>query len=226
MRSGGFGDAHTHTHTLSLSLFAMLKTLLCDLGNVLVFFSHERMCRQIAKVGGCESKAVEQALLKSGLQARLERGELDDNAGRMVLEEALQTTLPEAEFRVAMGDIFTLNLDMPAMLDCLKSQGIRLVLLSNTCATHYEWISDQFFPLLWSFDAEVLSYAVKAAKPDDAIFEHALQQIDCLPEECLYIDDIPEYVAAGMRHGLMGHCFTDLGPLLPRLDQLGVNLNA
>jgi putative hydrolase of the HAD superfamily len=198
-----------------------VRTLLIDLGNVLLFFSHEQMCRQIAEACHAPLAELEQILFEQHLQRRFERGELTEGGFREALEKALDRALDAEALRRAGSDIFTLNEPMVPLLDRWKRDGYRLVLLSNTCSTHYEWVLEHF-DLLDRFAECVLSYRVGAAKPEEAIFRAALNAIQCSPDECFYTDDIEEYVAHGRSFGMKAEVFRDVPTLRRQLERLGV----
>jgi HAD superfamily hydrolase (TIGR01549 family) len=201
-----------------------IRTLLIDLGNVLVYFSHERMCAQIAEVCQASLADLEEILLEQHLQRRFERGEISEDGFRQGLEAEFGRPLDPEALKRAGADIFTLNEPMVPLLDRWKRDGYRLVLLSNTCVTHYEWVREQF-DLLDRFDDCVLSYQVGAVKPEAAIFRAALAAIDCPPHECFYTDDIADYVARGRSFGLRAEVFRDVPTLTIRLEELGVKCN-
>ncbi len=199
-----------------------IRTLLIDLGNVLVFFSHERMCAQIAEVCGAPLADLEQILLEQHLQRRFERGEVSEDEFRAALEAEFGRTLDPEALKRAAADIFTLNEPMVPLLDRWKRDGYRLVLLSNTCVTHYEWVRERF-DLLDRFDHCVLSYEVGAVKPEDGHLPcGSVNAIDCPPEECFYTDDIAYYVACGRSFGLQAEVFRDVPTLAAQLEELGV----
>jgi glucose-1-phosphatase len=198
-----------------------VRTLLIDLGNVLLFFSHERMCVQIAQACQASLADLQQILFQGQLQRRFEQGQVSEEGFRQVLEAELGRTLDAEALRRAGSDIFSLNEPMVPLLDRWKRSGYRLVLLSNTCVTHYEWVLEHF-DVLNRFDECVLSYRVGAVKPDEAIFRAALEAIQCPPEECFYTDDIEEYVAGGRSFGLRAEVFRDVPTLTRQLEALGV----
>src|SRR5690606_20453279 len=103
--------------------------------------------------------------------------------------------------QTAGSDIFELNSTIIPVLDALKSQGYRLVLLSNTCVSHFEFIWNEF-EVLQRFDDYVTSYTAGAIKPDPAIFQCALEKIQCAPEEAFYTDDIVEYISQARLLGM------------------------
>ena len=58
------------------------------------------------------------------------------------------------------------------------------------------------YPLLRHFHAFVLSHEVGAMKPSPLIYQRAVEAAGCLPEECFFTDDMPEYVAGACRFGI------------------------
>ncbi len=199
-----------------------IRTLLIDLGNVLLHFSHTKMCVQIADACQAPVADLERILFKEHLQRRFERGEISEEGFRQTLEAELGRPLNAQVLKRAGSDIFTLNEPMVVLLDRWKRDGYRLVLLSNTCVTHYEWVHEHF-DLLNRFDECVLSYEVGAAKPEEAIFQAALRAIHCPAAECFYTDDIEDYVARGREFGLRAEVFRDVPTLKRQLEQLGVS---
>jgi putative hydrolase of the HAD superfamily len=147
-----------------------------------------------------------------------ERGEETAEQFHVWFEEFARQKIDPNSLQRAVADIFEPIAGMTEILDSIKSQGLRLVLLSNTNSAHIGFIRENF-DVLSRFDHEVLSYEVGALKPEAAIFEAALGQIQCRPEECFYTDDIPEYVEQGRKHGLQGEVFESPEALREQLAQ-------
>jgi HAD superfamily hydrolase (TIGR01509 family) len=201
----------------------MIRTLLLDLGNVLVPFDHQRMCRQVGELVGADPNAVRAAIFESGLLPPLERGEILPTEFQRGLEQQLDVQFDTEALHRAASDIFDCDLPMRPLLDQLRHQGYRLVMLSNTSVIHYDWLRgwcDIFAP----FHALVLSFQVGAVKPERKIFERALEEIHCDPSECFYTDDIPAYVAAGREVGLQAEVFTDIENFRRQLRGRGVTI--
>src|SRR4051812_24573253 len=159
------------------------------------------MCAQMGALCGKSGDDIRRLLFDTGLQMHFERGTVSEDEFHRRLEEAVAGKFELPALRVAASDIFELDETMPPILDALKEQGYRLVLLSNTCVAHFEHVSNSF-DVLNRFDHHVVSFRVGACKPDAAIFEAALEAIHCKPHECFYTDDIPAYVEAARRFGL------------------------
>lgn len=201
----------------------MIRTFIFDMGNVLVRFSHERMCEQIGALCGKSGPEIRACLIDTGLQWEFERGQCNEKTFHQRLEAATSRRIPIDELRHAASDIFEPNEEVVAIVRGLKSAGHRLVLLSNTSIAHYEFIRSRW-DLLEPFDEFVLSYEVGAIKPEPAIFKAALAAIRCLPDEAFYTDDIPAYVEAGRRHGLDAEVFTTAHELRAQLAARRIDL--
>jgi putative hydrolase of the HAD superfamily len=194
-----------------------------DLGNVVVYFSHERMCAQIGALCGRTAAEMRGHLLDSGLEWDFERGRIAEAEFQRRLEAAVGQPFDVAELRRAASDIFELNAAMVPVLDDLRRCGLRLVLISNTNVAHIEWVRAQF-DVLDRFDECVFSYQVGAIKPEPAMFEAALRAVCCAPGECFYTDDIAEYVALGREYGLQAEVFIGVPELKRQLAERGVAL--
>ncbi len=201
----------------------MIRTFLFDMGNVLVHFSHDRMCTQIGALCGRTGSELRPYLMDSGWQWDFERGLVTPVEFHDWFETKFQTKVDRQQLAHAVSDIFTLNTPIVAVLDELKSRGYRLVLLSNTSVFHYEFVSKQF-QVLDRFDDFVLSYEVHALKPQPEIYEAALKKIGCDPPDCFYTDDIPQYVEHGRKHGLDAEVFTTVDSLKYQLATRGIHL--
>ena len=84
----------------------MIRTFLFDLGNVLVHFSVERMCRQMAAVCNCSEKRVYDLLFDSGLLDKLEIGQISEDDAYREFTEALGAQVDREQLDLAACDIF------------------------------------------------------------------------------------------------------------------------
>lgn len=187
----------------------MIKTVIFDLGNVLVFFSLEKAVTQISEVTGLSLSTIKELLTgEKQLQYLYETGQV----GSLELYQTFIKQSPRfftmKTFFHAASDIFQPNLPMLSLLKELKQKKLRLILLSNTSPAHFAYLH-RCLPDLSLFDKTVLSYEVGALKPAPPIYEAALQEARALPQECFYTDDIPEFVLAAKSHGIDAEVFTD-----------------
>lgn len=97
----------------------------------------------------------------------------------------------------------------PEMLDFLTRYGALepIVLCSNTNAAHWAFL-DENFALSRHVSHAVLSHECGYEKPDAEIYLLAVEAHGATPQDCLFVDDRPEFVAAAQALGLAGHVFT------------------
>lgn len=202
----------------------MIETCLLDMGNVLVLFSHEVMCRQIAALTSGDVAQVRRVLFEDGLQLEFERGQVTEDEFHRRYQLAVDHEIEKDALCRAGSDIFRENPGMTDLLLQLRSLGMRLVLLSNTSTSHFQWVQARF-GVLDGFDDFVLSYEVGEIKPHRAMYEAAIERIGCAPANCFYTDDIAENIDAGRRVGLQAELFTSPANLGRTLASHGVALD-
>jgi putative hydrolase of the HAD superfamily len=111
----------------------------------------------------------------------------------------------------------------PAMLawqQRLKAHGIRTAILSNMGDSVLENIEREF-AWIHGFDVLVWSYQHGMAKPDRAIYEHALEQIGTAPAETMFVDDKLENVVAARAVGMKAVQFSTVDRLREELKAAG-----
>ena len=190
----------------------MLKTICFDLGNVLCFFDREKMFRQVAACCGISIPHVKKIMIHEGIQESHELGKIDTQNVYRLFKSKASKIFSLHEFTDAMSDIFTGNTELWPIVEQLKKERMRLVLLSNTCESHYNHIYSNY-PILHLFDHKILSFEVGYLKPDPRIFKLALQHAECAASECFYVDDIPAFIRGAKKVGLKGALFTDAASL-------------
>lgn len=191
------------------------RFLYFDLGQVILHFSHERMCQQIAHKVGITPEEARGFLFSSEVHLPYERGEMSTTELLGRLEQRFGVALPPNEALQALGDIFWLNTSMIPLLVGLKSAGHRLGILSNTCDAHWEVAHRQFSVLDQLFDVHLLSFRVGAVKPDESIFQIASEQADCAIESLFFVDDLLENVEGARAAGVDAVLYTGV----PRLAE-------
>ena len=196
---------------------AVIRCAFFDVGNVLLFFSHERMCRQLASVYGCSAGRMRSALFSSGLADEYDRGRVTTEEVFETLGDAVGRTADLAEARTAAAEIFELNEGIVPIVDELQRRSVKLILLSNTCEVHSSYCLERF-EILSRFDDRVLSHEVGFLKPEDGIFRVALERAGCSAAECFFVDDIEEYVDAAGRLGIPSRLFRGAADLQRALD--------
>lgn len=100
-----------------------------------------------------------------------------------------------------------------------RSAGIRTAVLSNSLGREpYDPYAG--FDLHGAFDAVVLSADHGVRKPDPAVFRIALDTLGVRPEECLFVDDSEENLAAALKLGFTPVLGLDEDVVARRLREL------
>jgi HAD superfamily hydrolase (TIGR01509 family) len=194
----------------------VIKTLFFDIGNVLIYFSYQKMCEQIGDICEITGEEVNQQLRENNFGERHETGEISSEELHQHFVTHSGKEISKEEFLEAACSIFHPNYSLWPTVKSLKRRGIKLLLLSNTCDSHFQYI-EKNYEIIQEFDYQILSHQVNARKPDRLIFESALQICGCDPEECFYVDDIPEYIEAARNLNIDAEVFTETESFLKHL---------
>jgi putative hydrolase of the HAD superfamily len=197
------------------------KSIIFDLGNVIVPFSLDRGYQAFARLLGLSPNTVAAHLQNSPIYSQYEAGQLSTTEFHASIQKLLQIDFELATLREAWNAIFHPQTSLSDELVLALKKRYRLVLLSNTNELHFEWLRERF-PLLGHFSAFTLSHEVGAMKPDPKIFAAAIAHAQCRPEECFYTDDIANYVEAARTHGILAETFTDEAKLRTDLIRHGI----
>jgi putative hydrolase of the HAD superfamily len=116
----------------------------------------------------------------------------------------------------------TENTAMVAWQRQLKARGLKTAILSNMGDCVLENIA-KTFAWIGNFDVRVWSYQLLLAKPDPAIYRHALKELGTEPAETLFIDDMPANVDAARALGLKAIQFATVERLAEELKAMGLD---
>jgi len=180
-----------------------------DLGNVLLFFDYHQAARQMAEVAGVTPEVVWKAVFEDGLLESYEQGIMD---GPHFYQAFCELTGSEPDYEAleqAGSEMFRMNTTILPVLHELATSGYRLGVMSNTCASHWEYVSGRYEFLRRVFETFVLSFEVGALKPDAKIYHAAIDKAGVPAGSILFIDDRPENVAGAQKAGLVALHYAD-----------------
>ena len=180
------------------------SALLLDMGNVIVFFDHQRACRQIAALGqpGTTGDAVFDLLFHQPLERHYDCGEISTTTFLATLRETFGITAPDEAIARAWSDIFEPNHMLAAQMPELRRRFDRLILASNTNELHVERVRTLMPDTIALFDDRVLSFEVGVRKPAEEFFRRAILAAGGQPSDCVYVDDREDFVAAADALGM------------------------
>ncbi len=199
----------------------MIKTIILDLGNVIVPLDFPAAYRAIAPHCGMDPAEVPKRLGATDLVPRLESGDLEPMEFYRQVSALLGLSLSFEEFADIWSKIFLRDTFIAEQMLVSLRERYRLLLLSNTNAIHIPFLRANY-PLLRHFHHQILSHEVKALKPASAIYQAALSHSVGSPEECFFTDDILKYVEGAREHGIQAEQFLGLEKLENDLRTRGV----
>jgi glucose-1-phosphatase len=197
-----------------------------DMGNVVLYFSHERMAEQMAHVAGIDAKVAWRILFENGLEWAYERGEMtrEQFYGRFC--GAAGVPLSDIDALDAAGnDIFALNPPMIGLAGRLAGAGHRLGVCSNTTRSHWSYCTGRFAALTSVFSVHALSYQLGAMKPDCKFYLAATELIGVAPEQIFFTDDRPDNISAAKVAGWDAVLYESVSQVNEELRQRNVVIN-
>lgn len=199
----------------------MIKTIIFDLGNVVLSFDPMLICEKIARYSGYSGNDVYQLGFNSDLFELYDRGKIRSEDLFQWILRRFNINISYDMFKSIWSDIFSLNDSVERLVSDLKKNGYYLVLLSNTNELHFDFIRENF-KVIEMFDDLVLSYRVGYSKPNKEIFREALKRASSYPEECVYVDDIEDFCKAAEDLGINSILYRSTEQLIKGLKELGV----
>ena len=98
--------------------------------------------------------------------------------------------------------------EMGDLVRDLKAKGYGIYLCSNASVrmlTCYK----EVLPAVECFDGILFSAEVLCMKPQKEMYGHFFERFGLKPEECYFIDDLPNNIAGAKACGMDGYCFAD-----------------
>lgn len=199
----------------------MIKTLMFDLGNVLVPFDFKRCYAALEPLCDFPAEEIPRRVRNTDLVVEFESGRVSPDEFFRRITELLGLRTTYDQFREIWNSVF-----LPCTLipeDDIRAlrERYRILLLSNTNALHFAMLRETY-PILAHFDSFVLSHEVGAMKPLPRIYHEALARAGCRPEECFYTDDIADYIEGARREGIDAVQFRGYDNLKVELVKRGI----
>jgi putative hydrolase of the HAD superfamily len=189
----------------------MAKTIIFDLGGVLLHLDWDKVCSPLARLSGQPYDAVMKEVQNGPILEASMLGRLTPQEFHRSLCNKIKVDLPFDRFIDIWNGLLSADEDMAALVAELGAEH-SLVLASNTNATHFAF-STENFGVMQAFERNFLSYEMGLLKPDPAYFHHVLYGLWASPANCIFIDDRPDNVRAARNLGINGLVFESVDKL-------------
>ena len=189
----------------------MINNILFDLGKVLLNFDNDNAKNYFKKFGVDDYEKHVMALHAQNIFNELETGELSAEQFINAIRQKLNDSISATEIQNAWNSIL-MDFRRGSMehLKELKKH-YNLYLLSNTNVLHHEEFNRILFNQLQVksldnyFTKAYYSHQIGMRKPNRNIYELVLKDAGINAAETLFIDDLPENVAAAGELGFQTH---------------------
>ena len=121
----------------------------------------------------------------------------------------------------ALRAIYVPKKEVFALALRLKEKGYRVGLLSNTELAAMAFFHEQRYAM---FDAAVFSCAEGTRKPEQRIYEIALERLNVKAHEAVFIDDRADFIAGAQRLGISTILFKDHEQVRQDLASFAISL--
>jgi glucose-1-phosphatase len=196
------------------------RAIIFDIGRVIIGVDVSRWSGTLGPAGKSHLQILRE-LEADPHWADWQEGRMNPRAWHTHICEKFRLQLDFDQFCAAWNVVLDPDTILPDSLFERLSKKCRLALLSNTDPIHVAHI-EAAFPFVRHFPKRVYSCRVGWSKPAPAIFHHALREVDALPEEAMFIDDIRENAMAAASIGMAGFHFTSPEDLLAEFSCLGL----
>ena len=174
-----------------------ITTIIFDFGNVVAFFDHMKACKGFAEFSPYSAEKIYELIFGAGIEQKFDEGRItpEEFFQEVVKTISLDKIVNFKNFQKIWADIFWSNPKMQKVITDLKNKGYKLVLLSNTNETHFNWFY-QKIKILSMFAQFVLSFkSHEYRKPDSRMWQG-------FGKESIYIDDKFEYCEIAEKAGI------------------------
>lgn len=189
-----------------------IKNILFDLGGVIMTIDQPEAVRRFKAAGLADAEQRLDPYTQKGIFGDLEEGLITAEDFRQELSRMVGRELTYDECQHCW---LGYRKEIPArnvrVLDRLRADGYRLILLSNTNPFMMKWAMSADFSgdgrsIASFFDTMFRSYEMKMMKPDGRIFRKILSDTGIKAEETLFVDDGEKNTSVAARLGFKTFC--------------------
>lgn len=203
----------------------MIKTIVFDLGGVLIHLDKDEALRRFAALGVPDVEKMLDPYLQSGYFLQVEDGRMTKDEFRDALSHLAGRALTHEEISHAyMGFLLEVAEYKFDYIDTLRDR-YQVHILSNTNPYVMEYgESDRFMSngrCLSSYcDYKFASCEMGMVKPHRGIFELMIERTGLIPQETLFLDDGPANVAMASEMGFVTYCPRNGEDWRPVVDEI------
>jgi putative hydrolase of the HAD superfamily len=191
-------------------LLANIKTIIFDLGGVIIDLDVNRTINSFASISGLSYPEVKNLYTSDPAFTQYERGLIDSATFRNGAKKLFNSSnVPDSVLDDAWNAMLV-NIPKGKLELLLKlKERYTVMILSNTNAIHVDYINKKMLPQVVtenSFDPFAhkvyYSHLLNLRKPDPKIYEHVMQENKLNGAETIFLDDNKENIGAAKEVGI------------------------
>ncbi len=200
---------------------SIVKTLVFDLGGVLINWDPRRLYRKLIK-DESEMDFFLAEVCSPEWNAQMDRGKsFQEAVDELELVYPKYTKQIQAYYSRWEEMIVGPVPGTVKILEGLRGAGYPLAALSNWSAETYPKVTKRFAFLSW-FDPLVISGEIGLIKPDPEVYHYFLQEINREAKDCIFVDDSKANIRTAEELGFISILFSSPEQLGRRLEELGI----
>ncbi|MEN5018338.1 glucose-1-phosphatase [Erwinia sp. Eh17-17] len=185
-----------------------------DLGNVIVDIDFNRVLGVWSDLSRVPLATLQSRFKMGESFHQHERGEISDEEFAQKMCEELELPLSYEQFAAGWQAVFVgVRPEVIAIMQKLREQGERVVILSNTNSLHCEFWPSEYPQVAAAADKIYLSQEMGLRKPEPEIFQRLLNEEEFSAEEAIFFDDNPDNIEAARQSGIHSLLITDASVL-------------
>lgn len=200
----------------------MIRNIVFDIGNVLFGYEPTYILQKLLPENEFHNDYLTH-FINAQYWQDLDRGTLEESS----LVDLLSDKIPDPNLEdnlqvITQNFVYHLHLINDSRSLFLNLKRIYpLYLLSNFQAVPFSKLRE-IHPFLYQADGTIISAHHHLMKPEPAIYQKLFTTYSLTPDECVFIDDLPENIAAAKNAGMHGIVFTSPDSTKTALLELGV----
>ncbi|MHC4871672.1 MAG: HAD family hydrolase [Planctomycetota bacterium] len=195
-----------------------IKAVIFDLGKVLVDFDWNIAVQRISPHTSLNEDEIIPRVTETDFVKLYEEGVIDCDDFALEIIQLLNADISIEEFVSFWSDIFIRRPEMENLFSRVKEK-YPVAILSDTSPMHWNYISRNV-PAIAHPDALILSYEVGTHKPDQKIYQQALNELNITAENAFFTDDLEVNIAGAKKAGIQAQQFTTPEKMIPKIEKL------
>jgi HAD superfamily hydrolase (TIGR01509 family) len=197
-----------------------IKAVIFDMGGVILRTVDPAPREALAKRLGVARQDLEMAIFTGPTSLQSEIGELSDVEHWETIAALYHQPIeswPQLYNEFFGGD--DLDRELVDYIRGLRKK-VQVGLLSNAWVNGRQKLIKLYGDFLDIFDVSVFSSEIGLRKPDERAFQAVLDKLGVVPEEAVFVDDVPHNTAGAAEMGIHAVLFTNRESAIREIDKL------